>query len=99
MISQIFIESTDTVHKFDRLAKVREAVTLLKMVLINDPPTLQLRRKFGYLVGTEGRHAATARNTLFACEFTHENALLTHLRGYPFKFASIAFFKIAICPA
>ena len=71
MVTLLLREIADTVHEVERVAKVREAVGLLEMVLINDLPAFQLRREFGDFVGAERWDAATAGNALFACKFTH----------------------------
>ena len=76
MVPLLFREVTDTIHEVERVAKVREAVSLFEMVLVDDLPAFQLRRKFGDFVGAEGRNATTAGNALFACQFTHEDTLL-----------------------
>jgi hypothetical protein len=49
MMSLLFRQVTNPIHKHLRFAKVREAITLLQVMLVDDFPSLQLRKQFRYL--------------------------------------------------
>ena len=84
MMSLFFGELTDLIYKLQRFTKIREAVVLFEMMLVDDFPPVELVQKLPDFLPLKRWHSTAARHALFTRQFAH---------------IPNAFFRIAICPA
>jgi hypothetical protein len=63
-MSLLFSNLANTIHKFERLAKVFERVRLLQVMVVNYLPSLDLTRKPANFLACQRRHATTTRHAL-----------------------------------
>ena len=65
MMSLFLGQISDSIYELLRLAKVRESITLLQVVIVNNFPTNQLRQELPDLFLVQRWHAAATRHTFF----------------------------------
>lgn len=71
MVSLLFGDCADCLHKFERAYKIGEVITLLDMVLFNDFPSTHLARQIGEFLALERWNSAFAGNARFIRKLSH----------------------------